>query len=187
MIDIPQLDDVTRRLIQWAEAHSPVRAVLMTSTRAIPHAPVDALSDYDVVLAVRDIRPFHQDRRWLADFGQVLVSYWDPIHPNPDYGLEQTGNVIQYENGLKIDFTLWSVDLLQRIAQSPTLPAELDAGYVALLDKDGLTRALPPPSHQAYRVILPTEEAFLTFVEEFFSDAPYVAKCLWRDELMPAK
>ena len=181
------MDEVMQRLLEWGETQSSVRAMLMTSTRAIPHAPVDALSDYDVVLAVGEIRPFHQDRRWLEHFGRVLVSYWDPIHPNPDYGLEQTGNVIQYEDGLKIDFTLWPVDLLRRIAQSPALPAELDAGYVALLDKDGLMRGLPPPSYQAYRVTLPPEEAFLTFVEEFFSDAPYVAKCLWREELMPAK
>lgn len=187
MTDTSQSDKVTQRLIEWAEAQSPVRAMLMTSTRAILHAPVDALSDYDVVLAMRDIHPFYEHRRWLEDFGRVLVSYWDPIHPNPDYGLEQTGNVIQYEDGLKIDFTLWSVDLLQRIAQSSTLPAELDAGYVTLLDKDGLTHGLPPPSYQAYRATLPPAEAFLTFVEEFFSDAPYVAKCLWREELMPAK
>lgn len=187
MTDTSQSDKVTQRLRQWAEAQSLVRALLLTSTRAIPHATVDALSDYDVVLAMRDIHPFYEDRRWLKDFGRVLVSYWDPLHPNPDFGMEQTGNVIQYEDGLKIDFTLWPVDLLRRIAQSPTLPAELDAGYVVLLDKDGLTQGLPPPTYQAYQPTLPTAATFLTFVEEFFSDAPFVAKCLWRDELMPAK
>ena len=28
---------------------------------------------------------------------------------------------------------------------------------------------------------------YQTAVEDFFSDVPYVAKCLWRDELLPAK
>ena len=49
--------------------------MLLTSTRAVPNAPVDMLSDYDVILIVQDIRPFHEDRRWLEDFGDVLVAY----------------------------------------------------------------------------------------------------------------
>jgi aminoglycoside 6-adenylyltransferase len=30
-------------------------------------------------------------------------------------------------------------------------------------------------------------ETYQTWIEEFFSDAPYVAKCLWRDEFLPAR
>jgi hypothetical protein len=72
---------------------------------------VDILSDYDVVLAVEDIRPFFEDRSWLADFGDVLVAYWEPIYPDPDHGIERTGNVVQYADGLHIDFWLWPVAL----------------------------------------------------------------------------
>jgi hypothetical protein len=36
-------DDVVRRLIRWAERNDPVRAMLLTSTRARPGSPVDAL------------------------------------------------------------------------------------------------------------------------------------------------
>jgi hypothetical protein len=39
--------DIMPTLIEWAMARSPIRAVLLTSTRAIPGAPLDALSDYD--------------------------------------------------------------------------------------------------------------------------------------------
>jgi aminoglycoside 6-adenylyltransferase len=60
-----------------------VRAVFLTSTRAVPHAPLDAFSDYDVVLVLRDVRPFVADRRWVEDFGDVLVAYWDPKGPTP--------------------------------------------------------------------------------------------------------
>ena len=56
-----------------------------------------------------------------------------------------------------------------------------------LLDKDRLFDAMPAPTHTAYVPPRPDEEAYLTVVNNFFSDAPYVAKCLWRDELMPAK
>ncbi len=187
MKDTDQESEVIRQLIQWAEHQPSVRAMLLTSSRANLNAPVDALSDYDVVLVVLDIHPFFEDKTWLQDFGQVLVAYWDPIHPAPDYGIEQVGNVTEYGDGLKIDFTLWPVELLRRIAEAPTLPADLDIGYTVLIDKDRLTEGMRAPTYTAYIPTPPTNETYQKVVEDFFSDAPYVAKCLWRDELMPAK
>lgn len=178
---------VIRRLIHWGERQDSVRAMLITSTRANPNALVDVFSDYDVVLVVEDIHPFFEDRSWLGDFGDVLVVYWDPIHPSPDYGIEKVANVTQYAGGLKIDFTLWPVELMQRIVRAPTLPADLDVGYRILIDKDGLTDGLQPPTYTAYIPSPPTEQDYQKMIEDFFSDAPYVAKCLWRDELLPAK
>jgi aminoglycoside 6-adenylyltransferase len=140
-----------------------------------------------VILVVEDIRPFFEDRSWLQDFGDVLVVYWDLIHPAPDSDLEQVGNVTQYEDGLKIDFNLWPVEQLRQIVQAPALPAELDAGYKVLLDKDRLTDAMLAPTYSAYIPSPPTSETYQTLINDFFSDAPYVAKCLWRDELLPAK
>ena len=187
MKDVYQTNEVVGWLIQWADHQDSVRAMLLTGSRANPHATVDLLSDYDVILVVRDIHPFFEDRTWLQDFGDVLVSYWDPIHPAPDYGFEQVANVIQYVDGLKIDFTLWSVELLRQIAETPTLPAKLDAGYVALVDKDHLTDGMQRSTSTVYIPTPPTAEIYQTIVEDFFSDTPYVAKCLWRDELLPAK
>jgi aminoglycoside 6-adenylyltransferase len=187
VIDTHDPDDVVRRLIEWAEQQVAVRAMLLTSTRANPNAPVDVFSDYDVVLVVQDIHPFFEDRTWLQDFGAVLVVYWDPIHPAPEYGVEQVANVTQYEDGLKIDFTLWPIELMRRIAQAPALPADLDVGYTILVDKDHLTDGMRAPTYTAYLPPRPTDAVYQTIVGDFFSDAPYVAKCLWRDELMPAK
>lgn len=187
MKDTHQSDDVIHRLIQWAEQQVPVRAMLLTSTRANPDASADIFSDYDVILVVQDIHPFYQDRTWLEDFGEVLVVYWDPIYPAPDYGIELTANVTQYQDGLKIDFTLWPVELLRRIAKAPALPADLDVGYIMLLDKDHLTDGMKAPTYTAYIPTRPSDDTYQTAIQEFFSDAPYVAKCLWRDELMPAK
>jgi aminoglycoside 6-adenylyltransferase len=179
--------DILPTLVQWAAARDPIRAMLLTSTRATPGAPVDILSDYDVILVMQDIEPFVAERAWLDEFGEVLVAYWDPIHPNPDFGLEQCGNVVQYADGLKIDFTLWPVALFERIVAAPALDAELDAGYRVLLDKDHLTDALRAPTFTAYVPRPPSLEAYQTWINDFMSDAPYVAKCLWRDDLLPAK
>ena len=158
--------------------------MLLTSSRAIPHAPGDVFSDYDVILVVREVHPFYEDRAWLEAFGSLLVLYRDPLEPY--YGFLKSAYVTQYENGLKIDFTLWPVEILQRVAANPHLPPEFDAGYLVLLDKDHLTEGLKPPTYAAYIPTPPTETEYQTVVELFFLEATYVAKHLWRDDLMAA-
>ena len=178
-------NETTERLIQWGEQQPPVRALLLTSSRAIPNAPVDVFSDYDVILAVREVEPFYRDRSWLGAFGRVLVLYRDPLIVED--GLERSAYVTQYENGLKIDFSLWPVELLKRIVRQPLLTDEFDAGYRVLLDKDGLTNGLKPPTYGGYIPKPPTETEYQEIVESFFLDATYAAKFIWRDDLMAAK
>ncbi|MFL7807449.1 MAG: aminoglycoside 6-adenylyltransferase, partial [Anaerolineae bacterium] len=38
---------IVQDFVRWAEEHDPVRAMLLTGSRANPHAAVDAWSDYD--------------------------------------------------------------------------------------------------------------------------------------------
>ncbi|MEO8608288.1 MAG: aminoglycoside 6-adenylyltransferase [Chloroflexota bacterium] len=178
-------ESVIRQFAAWGAARDAVRAMLLTSSRAVPNAPLDAFSDYDVILILRDIHPFHEDRTWLGDFGPVLVMYRDPIMIQD--GWEKSGLVVQYENGFKIDFTLWPVQLLQKIAADPQLPDEFDAGYQIILDKDQLTNKLQAPTYAAYIPHPPSQTAYQTMIEELFLDATYVAKLLWRDDIMAAK
>ena len=132
-----------------------------------------------------DRASFFVVRVWLADFGPVLAAYQDPILPG--VGLEAWGYIVQYESGLKIDFSLWTVEVMQRLAVAPELPAEFDAGYRVLLDKDGLTDGLKPPTYQGYIPKPPTPIEYHEKIENFFLDACYVAKFLWRDDLIAAK
>lgn len=180
-------EKILHKLNQWAKARRSIRAMLLTGSLANPDAHVDVLSDYDIVLIVDDIYPYFKDKTWIQDFGQPLVAYWDPIEKIPNSNFEQVRNVIQYVGGLKIDFNVWSVERLRQIITGVTLPPNLDSGYSILLDKDDMTVGLQSPTYTAHIPTRPSEVTFQTFVEEFFSDAPYVAKCLWRDELLPAK
>jgi aminoglycoside 6-adenylyltransferase len=181
----PDADTVLEGLVAWASERDAVRAVVLTSTRARPDAPTDLFSDYDIILAVSEVKPFFDDRTWLEDFGSVLVLYSDPMRKLP--GGESFAYITQYESGLKIDFTVQSPGILRSIAASGELPPDLDVGYRVLQDKDGLADGLPEPTYRAYVPRRPTEEEYLTRVEEFFHEATYVAKHLWRDELLPAK
>ena len=187
MKETNQAAEVIQQLIQWAEHQTSVRAMLLTGSRANSNTQADVFSDYDIILVVPDIHPFFEDRSWLQDFGEVLVAYWDPIHPAPDNGIEQVANVIQFADGLHIDFQVWPIELMRLIVKESVLPADLDIGYSILIDKDHLTDGMQTPTYSAYIPKPPTEEIFQKVVEDFFSDVPYVAKCLWRDELMPIK
>ena len=180
-----QTQEMLNRLVQWGESRADVRGIILTSTMAIPNAPLDALSDYDPIVLVTDIHPYFEDRTWLGDFGPVLVVYRDPIHLYFD--CENFGYVTQYEDGLKIDFTMWPVELMRRIVAEPQLPDEFDAGYLILLDKDGVTQGLKSPTYQAFIPNPPTEAEYLERVELLFHNATYVAKYLWRDDLVAAK
>jgi aminoglycoside 6-adenylyltransferase len=178
-------DNVIGQLNRWADSQDLIRAVILTSSRAIPHGSVDLFSDYDVILAMRSIHPLYADRAWLEVFGPVLAGYRDPIID--ENGLERSAYVIQYENGLKIDFSLWPVELLQRVTNSEQLPVEFDAGYQVLVDKDDLTTGLKQPTYSGYIPAPPTEAYYMDLIEGFFLDTTYVAKFLWRNDMMAAK
>jgi len=178
-------DEFIPNFVRWAENQPLVRAALLTSTLAVPGSKVDIFSDFDLILILSDVQPFFQDRAWLEDFGHVLAIYRDPLEPMD--GFLKSGNVTQYDNGLKIDFTLWPVALLQKTTASPQLPPEFDAGYRILLDKDQLTGGLQPPTYRGYIPNPPSEAEYLRKIEEFFLDTGYTAKFLWRGDLMAAK
>jgi aminoglycoside 6-adenylyltransferase len=176
---------VINRIVQWGERQPLVRAMLLTSSRANPAAPIDQLSDYDVVVAVTDIRPYLEDDTWLEDFGDVLIVYRDPVHLT--HGCETFTRVTHYQDGGKIDFAVWPIELMQRVAAEPGLPDFLDIGYRILLDKDHLTDRLQAPSYTAFIPSPPTAQAYRAVIDEFFNDSLYVAKYLWRGDLLPAK
>jgi aminoglycoside 6-adenylyltransferase len=88
---------------------------------------------------------------------------------------------------VKIDYSIWPVELLERIEASALLPDQLDVGYRVLLDKDQRTAGWKPPSYQAHIPARPTEAEYQALVEEFWWGTTYVAKSLWRDDLVFAK
>jgi len=115
----------------------------------------------------------------------VLALYRDPLIL--ERGFQRSAYVTQYEDGFKIDFNLWPVELLKQIVSEPQLWKEFDAGYQVLIDKDNLTAGLKSPTYRAYIPTPPTETQYHARIESFFLDTTYVAKFLWRDDLVAAK
>jgi aminoglycoside 6-adenylyltransferase len=175
---------VIARITRWASADDRVRAALLTSSRADPNAPVDLLSDYDIALIVSDPDALARDERWVSAFGRPLLRVRDV---EERAGLLVQNAMVLYDDGTKIDYSLWPLTLIDGIIARGVLPAEFDGGFRVLLDKDDLTRDWPPPSHTAYIPAKPTAQEFQALVEEFWWVATYVAKNLWRGELLTAR
>jgi len=177
-------EDVLGRIVGWAAGEDRVRAVVLTSTRASPHARTDRFSDYDVVLYVADTAPFAGGTEWLECVGPVLVSWPDR---GTDGGLPFFMRLVIYEDETKVDFTVAPVERLRGIVQSGVLPDALDVGCRVLLDKDGDAAALPAPTFTAHIPPRPSQAEFSALVGEFWFETTYVAKNLWRGELLPAR
>lgn len=177
-------DAVTCRIVRWAETRSDVRAVLLIGSRAAVGGAPDAASDHDVVMYATDPAALLGDPAWPEQLGPVLVQL-------PPRGQERAWGwptrLVLFRDGSKIDFTVLPVSALREATSAPRLPDQLDAGYRVLLDRDGLAAALATPTGAAYRVRPPTQQEFGAVVEEFCWEATYVARNLWRDELLPAR
>lgn len=184
MIHDTESDDVLGRIVRWAEEEALVRAVVLTSTRAAADARTDRFSDYDVVLYVTDVAALAEGAEWLGAVGRVLVCWPDQ---GVDEGFPFQMRLVIYEDDTKVDFTIAPVGRLDRMAETGRLPNALDVGYRVLLDKDGRAAALPAPTHTAHVPKPPSQAEFDAVVEEFWFETTYVAKNLWRDELLPAK
>jgi aminoglycoside 6-adenylyltransferase len=87
--------------------------------------------------------------------------------------------LMQFADGNRIDLTIYPLARLGEMAR--------DSLSVLLLDKDGVVEPFPPPHEGDYLPQPPTARQFFECCNEFWWVTPYVAKALWRDELILAR
>lgn len=160
-----------------------MRALILESSRANGQ-PLDSFSDYDVLLVVDDLRLFTEDDAWLRDFGTPLVMLRDTLET---LGVTTATRLVLYENYTRIDYILWPTDLLREVVARQQSPDLLDWGYRILVDKDGVAAGLPAPTRTAHIPTRPSEHEYLALVSEFWWETTYVAKNLWRGDLLFAR
>jgi aminoglycoside 6-adenylyltransferase len=108
----------------------------------------------------------------------ILQTPEDMIDP-PAEGDGHYTYLMQFMDGNRIDLSFYApnrVDVTTR-----------DSLSLVLLDKDNLLGELPPPSDAGYLPQPPTAKTFDDCCNEFWWLNPYVAKGLWRAELIYAK
>jgi aminoglycoside 6-adenylyltransferase len=168
--------DVLREIKLWAEETPEVRAIILTGSRADPDRSLDDYSDFDIEVFVSSVRTFVEERSWISRFGNVLVRW--PPHPAPTGDPDWTTQLIQYDDGVRIDF--------QFTERHPRDGHSLAEPYRLIVDKEGFADQLPP-SLSRRPVTPPTAQSFYDRVNAFWWDSIYVAKALYRRELNYAR
>jgi len=170
-------EQVLSHFNEWAITNDAVRAAIMTSSRVSKDATIDFLSDYDIELYVSDLNLFRQSDEWLDVFGPVMVRW--PHKPGSTFSDDWVTRLILFKDGVRIDFQI--TDLKHLVSDNYT------NGYTVLIDKDGMTEELSEPTYSEYIIKKPSKEEYDALVHEFWWDAYYIPKYLWRDELPFAK
>ena len=177
-------DKKLQEIIEWANTNPDVRAVLLTSSLVNPLAEVDVHSDLDIEFIFKNNEPYISDESWINAFGNPIVNLSeDESRFEGKHGI----NMVLYADHVKVDFKLHSVHKFLAELQNPVLHEDWDIGYKILLDKDGITQAMPPPSYQVSLIKKPSRHRFESLIHDFWWDTTYVAKCLARREIFYAK
>lgn len=165
---------------EFADRDENIRAVVLNGSRANPNARRDAFQDFDVACLVRDVHPYLRDWDIVRFFGEpMIVQLPEDMSDPPADGDGHYSYLMQFTDGNRIDLSFYPPAQWNR-------PTD-DSLTVALLDKDGLLANLPPSSERDYLPKPPSDKAFQDCCNEFWWVSPYVAKGLWRGELIYAK
>ena len=167
-------------ILNTARTDERVRAVIMNGSRVNPFAPKDFFQDYDVVYVVTEKESFLADPGWIKIFGELMILQLPDDMSDPSgQGKDSYGYLMQFADGNRIDLSLFPVNKLDQLEQ--------DSLTLTLLDKDGILPIFPPPNLSGYLPKPPTAKAFFDCTNEFWWVSPYVAKGLWRGEIVYAK
>ncbi len=170
-------EEVLTQFNEWAQSNDLIRVAVLTSSRVDPNGVTDFLSDYDIELYVADLEPFRRDDEWLSVLGPIMVRW--PLKPRSTGHENWITRLVLFKDGVRIDFQITD--------QTSIEPDAYDNGYRVLIDKDNITTGLQEPRFSEYIIKKPSRQEYETLVHEFWWDAIYVPKYLWRDELPFAK
>jgi len=177
-------DEKLENIIAWAKNNADVRATLLTSSLVNPLAPVDDLSDLDIEFVFENNEKYVENNSWLNIFGNPIAMIEED---ETCFDGKHAMKMVLYEDGVKVDFKLYSKTKFREEVNQQDLPEDWDIGYEILVDKDELTKVMKKPSYQVSIIKKPTEVQFQTLLNDFWWDTTYVSKCLKREDLFYAK
>lgn len=167
-------------IVNTAQNDDRIRAVIMNGSRANPNAPRDIFQDFDIVYFVSDVGSFMEDSTWIDRFGEMMILQLPEAMEDPPPQNDGTfAYLMQFADGNRIDLTLFPIARLDETGE--------DSLSLLLLDKDGILKPFAPPSERDYLPRPPTAKAFDDCCNEFWWVSTYVAKGLWREEIIYAK
>jgi aminoglycoside 6-adenylyltransferase len=167
-------------ILETARQDERIRAVILNGSRANPNAPRDILQDFDIVYIVTDVASFKHDADWIERFGELMILQMPEDMQDPAPGdSEAYSYLMQFMDGSRIDLWIYPLASLDQMVE--------DSLSLLLLDKDGIIPPFAPASESSYFPQQPTAKAYDDCCNEFWWVCPYVAKGLWRKEILYAK
>jgi aminoglycoside 6-adenylyltransferase len=167
-------------IVETARCDERIRAAIMNGSRVNPNAPRDPFQDFDVVYIVTDVASFRNDHEWIKRLGELMIMQLPEDMQDPPASNDGSfAFLMQFMDGNRIDLGIFTFSQWQERGK--------DSLSVLLLDKDGIIKPFPPVSEADYLPKPPTAKAFSDCCNEFWWVSPYVAKGLWRQEILYAK
>lgn len=168
-------------ILQTAERDERIRAVAMNGSRTNPNASKDPFQDFDIVYLVTEIESFIRDRNWVDLFGERIIMQTPESSTlfSPEPGRRFT-YLMQFADGNRIDLMLVPLEEKDSYCNEDKLT-------VILLDKDRCLPAIAAPTDEDYWVKRPSAELFADCCNEFWWVSVYIAKGLWRKEILYAQ
>lgn len=170
------------KLVEWGKKEDAVRVLILLGSRA-GRQPVDTFSDYDLSVFCDIDESYTRSESWLTQFGNVLVCVKEKVVCK---GKTFPSRLVIFEGGIKVDFSFLSIDVLDQIAQSSSLPDDYHLGYKILLDKDNRVSEMLSPQFEV-KAIKPSEQEFHEVVKEFWFEIYHVGVYLKRGDLWSVK
>jgi len=157
---------------------------LLNGSRANPDIKPDIFQDFDIVYIVRDIDSFLSDHSWTDVFGKRIIMQMpeEMTIGNNDPERISFSYLMLFEDGNRIDLTLFPAEFYPGNMKQDSLTK-------VLLNKDNEYNFadLPESNDSDYHIKKPSEKMFSDCCNEFRWVSTYVAKALWRCEIIYAK
>jgi aminoglycoside 6-adenylyltransferase len=173
-------EEILALVLQVAEANENTRAVLLTGSRANLNARKDKLQDFDIIYIVTQLETFIHDHSWIDVFGERIIMQLPDemeIGGKDRYAYHY---LMLFTDGNRIDLTLYPLNKLAYLHKEESL-------VKVLMDKDNCFPIPFSASELSYFIKPPKEKEFLDCCNEFWWVSTYVAKGLWRREIVYTK
>jgi aminoglycoside 6-adenylyltransferase len=175
-------EEIMTMILSVAKKDDRIRAVLLNGSRANPSVRKDKFQDFDIVYIVTELGSFLNDHSWIDIFGErIILQMPDQMEIVKNESSNHSfGYLMLFKDKNRIDLTLFPIAKLKK-------GFEPDSLTIALFDKDDLFSSIPPANDSDYVIEKPTEKDFSDCCNEFWWVSTYVAKGLWRKEIIYAK
>ena len=167
-------------ILSTAKSDDRIRGVIISGSRANPEARYDIFQDFDIVYFVTDVPSFTDDHTWINRFGELMILQTpEAMGDPPPVSDGRFAYLMQFADGNRIDLTLFPVARLSEFKR--------ESVSLLVLDKDGLIETFPTPNESDFLPRPPNAKEFSDCCNEFWWVSTYVAKGLWREEIIYTK